>query len=499
MTHADTPIGKLVRGLDVRLGAAKFTKSKLNYVFPEHFSFLFGELALYSFVALVATGIFLMLFYTPSETKTIYEGSYVPLHGVEMTEAYRSVMRLSFDVRAGLLMRQTHHWAALLFTGTMAAHLCRVFFTGAFRKPRELNWVTGVVLLMVSLLEGFIGYSLLDDMLSGAGVRIANAVVQSIPVIGNYAAYFLWNGEYPGSGFLGRLFTLHIFLMPALITLLIGIHLALIVRQKHTQFPGEGATERNVVGARMWPTYATMSTGLAFMVGGVLLIMGGWLQINPVWLYGPYDPFTITSGAQADYYVLWIQGALRLMPPWELRAWGFTIPNPFFPGVLLPLILFGLLFAWPWLEALATKDWQTHHLLDRPRDRPVRTGLGVAAITLITQLLIAGSDDVIAVEAGWSIVTFRNVERILLLILPVLTGLLAYRIARDLAKGKPLEDEVSIQAPEPAPAVAVASGSGSGSGSDQGKVRVAPRLLRSSMFIALGAAIARRFRGRSAR
>lgn len=447
MTHTDTPIGKLVRGLDRRLGAAKFTRSKLNYVFPEQFSFLFGELALYSFIALVATGIFLMLFYAPSETKTIYEGSYVPLQGVEMTEAYQSVMRLSFDVRAGLLMRQTHHWAALVFTGAVAAHLCRVFFTGAFRKPREPNWVTGVILLIVILLEGFMGYSLLDDLLSGAGVRIAHAVVQSIPIVGSTAAFWLWGGEYPGSGFLGRLFTLHIFLLPALITTLIAIHLALVARQKHAQFPGKGRTERNVVGAQMWPTYATMSTGLAFIVGGVLVVMGGWLQINPIWLYGPYDPFTITSGAQADYYVLWIQGALRLMPPWEIRALGFTIPNPFFPGILLPLILFALLFAWPWIEALVTKDWETHHLLDRPRDRPVRTGLGVAAITLITQLLIAGSDDVIAVEAGWSIVTFRNVERILLLLLPVITGLIAYRIARDLARAKPLEMDASAKAP----------------------------------------------------
>ncbi|MGH8895863.1 MAG: cytochrome bc1 complex cytochrome b subunit [Egibacteraceae bacterium] len=490
MTHADTPFGKLVHGLDVRLGAAQFTKSKLNYVFPEQFSFLFGEVALYSFIALVATGIFLMLFYSPSEAPVIYHGAYVPLRGVRMSEAYRSVMELSFDVRAGLLMRQIHHWAALVFTGSMAAHLCRVFFTGAFRKPRELNWVTGVILLIVSVLEGFMGYSLLDDLLSGAGVRIANAVVQSIPVVGSTAAFFLWGGEYPGTGFLGRLLTLHIFLVPALITTLIVVHLALVVRQKHTQFPGKGRTERNVVGARMWPTYATMSTGLALMVGGVLVVMGGWLQINPVWLYGPYDPFTITSGAQADYYVLWIQGTLRLMPPLEVRAWGFTIPNPFFPGILLPLILFGLLFAWPWLEALATKDWRTHHLLDRPRDRPVRTALGVAAITYVTQLLIAGSDDVIAVEAGWSIVAFRNVERLLLLVLPVITGLTAYRVARDLREDKPLPDEPEPdEAPELEPGLATTS-------DGQNQEPAGRHLIRNGMLVALAATVAQRLRRR---
>lgn len=491
MTHEDALIGKLVRGLDRRLGAAKFTRSKLNYVFPEQFSFLFGELALYSFVALVATGIFLMLFYSPSEAKTVYEGSYAPLRGVEMSEAYQSVMRLSFDVRAGLLMRQIHHWAALVFTGAVAAHLCRVFFTGAFRKPRELNWVTGVILLMVILLEGFMGYSLLDDLLSGAGVRIANAAVQSIPLVGTTAAFWLWGGEYPGSGFLGRLFTLHIFLMPALITILVSIHLALVVRQKHTQFPGKGRTERNAVGTRMWPTYMMMSTGLAFIVGGVLVLMGGWLQINPVWLYGPYDPFTITSGSQADYYVLWIQGALRLMPPWEIRAWGVTVPNPFFPGILLPLILFAVLFAWPWIEALATNDWRTHHLLDRPRDRPVRTGLGVAAIVLITLLLIAGSDDVIAVEAGWSIVTFRNIERILLIILPVIAGVFAYYLARDLSRAAPLEVDAAAEVPEPEFGPSPAGGGETGE-----KAPAGPRLLRGGMLVALSAAIVHRFRRR---
>jgi ubiquinol-cytochrome c reductase cytochrome b subunit len=486
VSHDDTPIGRFVKGLDERLGLAKITKSQLNYVFPEHFSFLWGEIALYSFIVLVATGIFLMLFYSPSETEVIYEGSYLPLRGQEVTEAYRSVVQLSFDVRAGLLMRQTHHWAALVFNGAIAVHLCRVFFTGAFRKPREVNWVTGVILMIVAMLEGLLGYSLLDDLLSGAGVRIMQSVAQSIPVIGTHLVFFIWNGEYPGEGFLQRIFTVHIFLFPLLLFALIGVHLLLIVRQKHTQFPGKLQRNNNVVGVRMWPTYATMSTGLALIVSGLLFLMGGLFQINPVWLYGPYDPFTITSGAQADYYVLWLQGALRLMPPWETRAFGHVIANPFFPGIVIPGILFGTLLFWPWIEASVTKDWRIHHLLERPRDRPERTGLGVAVMTFVAQLLIAGADDVIAVEAGWDITTMRSIERILLLILPVLTGLLAYKIASDIRH----RDE--LQGPREREVVAEVTASRDSGG----PVPVGRRLLGSGMLVAIAGALADRLRGR---
>jgi ubiquinol-cytochrome c reductase cytochrome b subunit len=493
MNHDDTPIGRLIRGLDQRLGAANFTKSKLNYVFPEHFSFLWGEIALYAFFVLIATGIFLMLFYSPSETGVIYSGTYAPLRGQEVTEAYRSVVGLSFDVRAGLLIRQTHHWAALVFNGAIAAHLCRVFFTGAFRKPRELNWVTGVVLLIVGLLEGFLGYSLLDDLLSGAGLRIAQSVAQSIPVIGTTVVFFLWGGEYPGQGFLQRIFTIHILLFPALLTTLIAVHLALIVRQKHTQFPGAGRTERNVVGTRMWPTYATASTGFALMISGGLFLMGGLLQINPVWLYGPYDPFTITSGAQADFYVLWLQGALRLMPPWEIRAFGHTVANPFFPGILLPGLAFTVLFAWPWLEAICTRDWRTHHLLDRPRDRPVRTAIGVGAFVFVFQLLVAGADDVIAVEARWSIVTLRTVERFALLVLPVLAALVAYRVARDLSTG----DRIRARSQPRRALVTVGRGAPQtvtlGAETSNGLGR---RLLEGGILLALAGTIIRRLRNR---
>jgi ubiquinol-cytochrome c reductase cytochrome b subunit len=436
-THADTPVGRLATWVDHRVGAAKLTRSTLDYIFPKHFTFLFGEVALYSFAVLVVTGIFLALFYSPGEAEVVYSGEYVPLQGVMMTEAYRSVVDLSFDVPVGLLMRQTHHWAAIVFTGAIALHMARVFFTGAFRRPRELNWITGVTLAILAMLEGFAGYSLLDDLLSGTGLRIGFSIVESVPVVGSWLAYWIWGGEYPGSGFLSRLFAVHIFILPALIATLIAVHLLMVARPHHTQFAGSDRREDNVVGLRLWPSYATVSIGLLFLVASVLVVMGGFLQINPVWLYGPYDVFAVSSGSQADWYVLWLQGALRLMPPWALRLGGYTVPNPFFPAVLFPAVVFGVLYLWPFLEARVTGDRVEHHLLDRPRDRPVRTAIGAAAITALILLLIVGSDDVIVAVFDWSLEVVRITERVLVFVLPPLVGLATWKVARDLREGDP--------------------------------------------------------------
>jgi len=434
-------LGRLARWTDQRVGAANFVRSTLDYVFPKHFSFLFGEVALYAFVVLLGTGVFLALFYTPSEAEVIYSGTYAPLHNVAMTEAYESVVNLSLSVDAGLLFRQTHHWAALVFLGAIFVHMCRVFFTGAFRRPRELNWITGLTLMVVGIAEGFAGYSLLDDLLSGTGVRIGYAIAESIPVVGTWLAQWVWGGEYPGEGFLSRLFAVHIFLLPAIIATLIAVHLALVARPHHTQFPGPGAHERNVVGLRLWPSYATLSMGLFFLVTAVLVLMGGFLQINPVWLYGPYDVFAVSSGSQADWYFLWIQGALRLMPGVSLHLGPYTIANQFFPAVLFPGLIFAVLYAWPFLEARVTGDREEHHLLDRPRDRPVRTAIGAAAIAGLVLLLIAGSDDVFVTEFDWSIVFVRNVERVLFFVLPPVVGLLTWKVARDLSRAEPLETD----------------------------------------------------------
>ncbi len=420
-------VRKTARWLDDRLGASSFARKALDKVFPDHWSFMLGEIALYCFVILVLTGIYLSLFFVPSSREVVYQGAYRPLRGVGVSEAYSSVLRISFEVRAGMVFRQMHHWAALVFVAAIVLHVSRVFFTGAFRRPREINWIIGVTLLLLAMFNGFTGYSLPDDLLSGTGLRIAYSIALSIPVVGTWLTFLVFGGEFPAHDIISRLYVMHIFLVPAALATLITIHLALIWHQKHTQFPGPGRTETNVVGSRLWPTYAMKSVALFFSVGAVVGLLGGIAQINPVWLYGPFLPATVSSPAQPDWYLGWLEGALRLFPAWEIRAFGHTVANPFFPAVLLPGLTFVLLYLWPFLERRFTGDDRHHDLIDRPRDRPVRTGLGAAALTFYGVLFLAASNDLVAklFEVPVNAVTWAF--RILALALPPAVGFGVYR------------------------------------------------------------------------
>ncbi|MDQ3532218.1 MAG: ubiquinol-cytochrome c reductase cytochrome b subunit [Actinomycetota bacterium] len=418
---------------DTRLGTSAFVQKALTKVFPDHWSFMIGEIALYSFVVLLLTGTFLTFFFDASTSHSVYRGAYEPLNGVEVSDAYRSVLELSFDVRAGLVMRQIHHWAALVFIGSIVAHLCRVFFTGAFRRPREINWIIGVLLLILAIFNGFSGYSLPDDLLSGTGLRIAHSIALSVPLVGTWMAFLLFGGEFPADEIIGRLFVVHIMIVPALIIGLLTVHLAVVWRQKHTQFREPGRTEGNVVGSRLWPSYTAKSIGLFFAVSAVLSVMGGLVQINPVWLYGPFEPQQVTSPAQPDWYLGWVEGALRLVPPFDVRLFGYEIPNPFFPAVLLPGVTFTLLLAWPFLEQRFAHDKEAHHLLDRPRDHPVRTALGATTLTFYTVMFVAASNDLIAKWLGASIFGITLIFRILILLLPPLVGWGTYRLMKALA------------------------------------------------------------------
>ncbi|WP_239308040.1 cytochrome bc complex cytochrome b subunit [Frankia sp. Cj3] len=390
------PVRKLNRAVDERFGSQAALRRNLNKVFPDHWSFMIGEIALYSFVILVLTGIYLTLFFDPSNVEIPYNGSYIPLRGVEMSRAYASTLDISFDTRAGLVFRQIHHWAALLFVASIVVHLMRVFFTGAFRKPREVNWLIGVGLLVLGILEGFAGYSLPDDLLSGTGLRIAASIAQSIPVIGTWASFLVFNGEWPGDSFIPRLYVIHILLVPGILLALIGAHLGILWHQKHTDFPGPGKTEHNVIGHRVFPVFAVKSTGFFMLVFAMLALLGGLAQINPIWSFGPYDPGNVSSASQPDWYIGFLDGSTRLFPPWEFRGLGHTVPAVFWPTVVLPGILFTLLAVYPFLEAKFTGDSRPHNLLQRPRDTPARTGFGAMAISFYLVLWISGGNDVIA-------------------------------------------------------------------------------------------------------
>ncbi len=416
------------KGVDDRFQAATPLRGLLNKVFPDHWSFLLGEIALFSFIVLLLSGVFLTLFFDPSMQEVAYDGSYLALRGTEMSSAYASSLHLSFEVRGGLFMRQMHHWAALLFMASIVVHMARVFFTGAFRKPREINWVIGVLLFLLGFFAGFTGYSLPDDGLSGTGLRIASAIMLSLPVIGTWLSAAIFGGEYPGELIIGRFYIAHVLLIPGILLALISVHLGIVFKQKHTQWPGPMRTNENVVGERMFPRYAMKQGGFFMAVFGVIAFMAGMFQINPIWNFGPYRAAEVSSASQPDWYVMFMDGLVRLMPNWQIYFGNYSLPPLFWPAVVGLGALFTLPMAYPWLEARKLKDTRSHHLLQRPRDNPERVGIGMMALAFFLVATLSGGNDVIADKFHISLNAMTWAGRIGLLILPPLAYYISVRI-----------------------------------------------------------------------
>jgi ubiquinol-cytochrome c reductase cytochrome b subunit len=425
-------VEKLVRGVDERLDTTSFIRRNLRKVFPDHWSFMLGEVALYAFILLILTGIFLTFFFVASSEEVIYDGPYEALQGETVSAAYDSVLRISLEVRAGLVMRQTHHWSALIFMGATIAHMLRVFFTGAFRKPRELSWILGVLLFFAGIGAGFTGYSLPDDLLSGTGLRIIYSAVVGIPFVGPWAAFLFFGGEFPAPELLSRIYILHVLLIPLGILGLLTGHLALVWHQTHTQYRGPARTEDTVTGTPVWPKFALKAVGLTFVTWAVCALLGGIAQINPVWLYGPFVPYSAPSPAQPDYYVGWLEGLLRLWPAWEFSIFGVTISSAFIPGAVVPGVITGVLLLWPFIESWATGDRSWHHFAQRPREAPLRSAIGAGGLTVFTILMLSGSNDVLGYFLHVEVDSLNAVLRWSLFVAPIVVGLVTFRICRDL-------------------------------------------------------------------
>jgi quinol---cytochrome-c reductase cytochrome b subunit len=423
--------------IDTRYHPSAAVRRQLNKVFPTHWSFLLGEIAMYSFIVLLLTGVYLTLFFDPSMAEVTYNGAYQPLRGVDMSKAFASTLDISFEVRGGLFVRQVHHWAALLFAASIMVHMARIFFTGAFRRPRETNWIIGSLLLILAMFEGYFGYSLPDDLLSGIGLRAAlSSITLGMPVIGTWLHWALFGGDFPCGGvgnecatvgaIIPRMYALHILLLPGIILALIGLHLAMVWFQKHTQFPGPGRTEHNVVGVRVMPVFAVKSGAFFAAIVGVLGLMGGLLQINPIWNLGPYKPSHVSAGSQPDFYMMWTEGLARIWPPWEFYFWHHTIPAAVWVALIMGLI-FILLIIYPFLEKRLSGDRAHHNLLQRPRDVPVRTSIGAMAIAFYMVLTLAAMNDIIAFKFHISLNATTWIGRIGMVVLPPFVYFITYR------------------------------------------------------------------------
>jgi ubiquinol-cytochrome c reductase cytochrome b subunit len=419
---------------DGRLGIYSLAKANMRKIFPDHWSFMLGEVCLYAFIIIIVTGVYLTLFFHPSMNEVEYHGPYVPLQGQLVSEAFNSTMKISFEVRGGLLIRQIHHWAALIFLAGMFAHMMRVFFTGAFRKPREVNWVFGFLLFVLGMFTGFTGYSLPDDLLSGTGVRFMQGAVLSVPIVGTYLAFFLFGGEFPGHDFVARFYSAHVLLLPGIMLGLIVAHLILVVYHKHTQFPGPGRTQKNVVGMPLMPVYMAKAGGFFFLVFGVIAVISAMVTLNPIWSIGPYRPDMVSTGAQPDWYMGFSEGLIRVMPGWEINFAGHTLVlGVFIPLVIFPLVLVSIA-VYPFIESWITGDKREHHLLDRPRNAPTRTGVGVAWITWYVVMLIGGGNDLVATHFHLSINAITWFVRIAFFVAPVLAFIITKRICLGLQR-----------------------------------------------------------------
>ncbi|WP_101257624.1 cytochrome b [Streptomyces barkulensis] len=421
---------------DGRLGIYSLAKANMRKIFPDHWSFMLGEVCLYSFIIIILTGVYLTLFFNPSMGEVVYHGSYVPMQGVHMSQAYASTLDISFDVRGGLLMRQIHHWAALVFLVGMFVHMMRVFFTGAFRKPREINWLFGFLLLVLGMFTGFTGYSLPDDLLSGTGVRFMEGAVLSVPVVGTYIAFFLFGGEFPGTDIIPRFFVAHVLLLPGIMLGLVVAHLILVFYHKHTQFAGPGRTEKNVVGMPLLPVYMAKAGGFFFLVFGVISVIAATFTINPIWVLGPYRPDQVSTNAQPDWYMGFSEGLIRAMPAWEMvLPGGYTLNL----GVALPLVvIFPLVLTsiavYPFIESWITGDKREHHILDRPRNAPTRTAFGAAWIGVYFLLLVGGGNDLWATHFNLSINAITWFVRIGFFVVPVVVFIVTKRICLGLQR-----------------------------------------------------------------
>ncbi|MFF9564719.1 cytochrome bc complex cytochrome b subunit [Leifsonia sp. NPDC014704] len=401
---------------------------------PLHWTNMFGVIAFACVLVLFVTGFILMFVYTPSGTRVTYDGPYVPLAGAEMSKALQSTLAITFEVPGGLLVRQAHHWAGLLLPAAIMLQLAVSFFTGAFRRPRRLSWVLLFGLLITALLGGWSGYALPDDMLSGTGLRIVEGIVLGIPVVGTWLSALLFGGEFPGR-IIENLYPIHVAVVPALLVLLLAARARRAYLDKPAQFAGPGRTEERIVGVPMLPNLAARAGGLLAIVTGAIVLIAATVTISPIWLYGPSSPGDASAGSQPDWYTGFLDGALRLVPPgWEFEWLGRTWTL----AILIPLAVVGLyllaIAVYPFVEEWVTGDHRDHHLLDRPRNEPTRTGLGVSGIVFYAALWGAGSADLVATHFHLTVESVVAGYQALVVLGPVVAFVVTRRVCLALQK-----------------------------------------------------------------
>jgi cytochrome b-561 len=374
--------------LDDRLDLGALYRKYGRKMFPVHSTFFLGEMALFSFIILILTGAYLGFVYVPSNIDVTLgkQADTVP-------EAYASVSLIE-SIPVANLFRNVHHWAAHLMIASILLHLLRVYFTGSYRRPREVNWVVGAVLLGLSLMAGFVGYALPYDAYAVTATGIGYSIARSIPWIGDFASELFFGGAFPSLGSLSRLYTIHVFVLPAMITAIIGLHLTIIVKQKHTQ-PGYArpiAEPGKVLGVPLMPYQALLAGQLLLLMFGALFLLSAFVAPHPLEAFGP--PHAATPEVKPDWYLLWVYGFLKILPSWAtFHLFGATFGADFLGGLLFPALVFGVLTLAPWMDRTNRRAVRRFEYLEPVRQSPIRTAAGVATLTFLGMLFVAAYYD----------------------------------------------------------------------------------------------------------
>jgi len=385
--------GKRVGWLEERLQLSALQAKYGRKAFPVHSTFFLGEMAAISFLILVVTGIYLGLIYTPSITE-------ITVGGLKLPEAFASVQLIE-SIPAANLIRNVHHWAAHVMIATLLLHAFRVYFTGTYRKPREITWVLGVVLLGMTLAAGFVGYALPWDAFAVTATGIGFGLARSIPVVGHLLSDLFFGGAFPSLGSLPRLYTIHVVVIPLSILGLMSLHLLLVLKQKHSM-PGYAkklAEPGKVLGIALWPYHALLAGQLVFLMLGGLSLLAAFVPVHPLAAYGPPTPET--PMVKPDWYLLWIFGFLKLIPSgFGLTLGPITIGPEFVGGVLFPGLVFGALTLVPWLDRTNRRALRRFEYMEPPPQAPLRLALGVGSLTFVGMLLFAAYYDQVGLTLG---------------------------------------------------------------------------------------------------
>jgi cytochrome b-561 len=414
--------GAFARWWNERLHLDRLYRKYFRKAFPVHSTFFLGEIALFAFVILVLTGIYLAFLYEPSTAE-------VEIGGVKLPAAYGSVLMLN-QVPVAHLMRQIHHWAAHVMVAALALHLLRVFFTGAYKKPRELNWIVGLGLLGLTIFAAFVGYLLPYDQFSVTATGIGYNIAKSVPWVGPYLADLVFAGKFPGSSLIPRFYGYHIMLLPLALLAGIGVHLLLMVAQKHTEPPAARAhsPRGKLLGMPLWPQQTVVMVIVLLLLGGALMLLGTLFPVHPIEFYGPPSP--ATPSVKPDWFLLWVYGALRLIPGWmEVHVLGTTIGSEAIGGIFLPGLIGMILVLIPWFDRTNREKLD---YLEPPTWHPVRLGWGVALMALLGVFTLAAYDQ----ELGLS----KGLLRAAVLVVPLVLGLASAYLARRLAPRREARD-----------------------------------------------------------